>query len=121
MGLRWTEEQLAAYWRQQGNNAAPPISEKAFMGAVLRLARNHGWYAYHTHDSRRSLPGYPDLTMVHPDQHIVLWAELKVPGGSLTIEQSRWLEILGQVRGTAAFLWTPEDWPTISMRLTSPQ
>lgn len=95
---------------------APALTEKAFMQAVVRLAREHGWYAYHTHDSRRSLPGYPDLTLVRGG--VCLWSELKVPGGGLTLQQERWLTALREVRETAAFLWTPEQWPEIVMRLT---
>lgn len=96
----------------------PAITEKAFMAAVVRLAREHGWLAYHVHDSRRSLPGYPDLTLVHPERHVAIWAECKVPGGVLTLQQMHWLKALGEVRETAAFLWTPEDMATIRMRLT---
>lgn len=95
---------------------APAVSEKAFQAAVVRLAREHGWLCYHPHDSRRSLPGYPDLTMVR--EGVCLWSELKVPGGTLTLQQAHWLKALGQVRETAAFVWTPEDMAEIRMRLT---
>jgi hypothetical protein len=95
----------------------PGVSEKAFQAAVMRVAREHGWLAYHVHDSRRSLPGYPDLTLVHPARHVAIWAELKVAGGQLTLQQAHWLAALGQVRETAAFVWTPEDMETIRMRL----
>jgi len=95
----------------------PHVSEKAFMAAVVRLARQEGWLAYHVHDSRRSLPGYPDLTLVHPQRHVALWAELKVPGGVLTLQQMHWLHALGQVERTEASLWTPEDWPGIEETL----
>jgi len=97
--------------------ARPLLTEKAFMAAVVRLAREEGWMAYHVHDSRRSLPGYPDLTLVHPKRHVALWAELKVEG-VLTLQQAHWLKALGAVRETAAFVWTPEDMATIRMRLT---
>lgn len=118
MSLHWSEEQYLAYRKGQGISQAPAVSEKAFMQAVVRFAREHSWYAYHTHDSRRSLPGYPDLTLVHPTRQVALWAELKVPGGDLTLQQERWLTALSQVRETAAFMWTPDQWPEIVMRLT---
>ena len=95
---------------------APAVSEKAFMGAVVRLAKEHSWLVFHPHDSRRSLPGYPDLTLVR--NGVCLWSELKVPGGGLTLQQAHWLKALGAVRETATFLWQPEDWPEIVMRLT---
>lgn len=87
----------------------PPITEAAFLQAVMRLARGHGWLAYHVHDSRRSLPGYPDLTLVHPTKHLALWAELKVPGGVVTLQQAHWLKALGEVERTEAHLWMPEN------------
>lgn len=93
--------------------APPPLTEAAFMRAVIRLAKEHAWLCYHTHDSRRSLPGYPDLTLVHPERHVALWAELKVPGGVMTLAQQRWLAALGQVEGTEAHLWYPEHWAAI--------
>jgi hypothetical protein len=96
----------------------PAISEKSFMQAVVRLAREHGWYAYHPTIAKKSVPGYPDLTLVHPARHVGIWAECKVDGGQLTLQQMHWLKALGEVRDTAAFLWTPDDWETIRMRLT---
>lgn len=118
MTVRWSEEELARYMQHRGSTRAPahPVSEKVFQAAVVRLAREHGWLCYHTHDSRKSLPGYPDLTMVR--EGVCLWSELKVPGGTLTLQQAHWLKALGQVRETAAFVWQPEDWPEIRMRLT---
>lgn len=95
---------------------APAISEKAFQAAVIRYAKEHHWLCYHTHDSRRSLPGYPDLTLVR--EGVCLWSELKVPGGTLTLQQAHWLKALGAVRDTAAYVWTPDDMPEIVMRLT---
>jgi hypothetical protein len=98
--------------------AMPALSEKAFMGAVVRLARQQGWYPYHTTDSRRSPSGYPDLTLVHPTRQVALWAELKVPGGVLTLQQAHWLKALGEVERTEAHLWMPEDMEEIRRRLT---
>ena len=120
MTLRWSEEEFALYMQHLGIHRpqVQPVTEKAFQAAVIRLAREHGWLCYHTHDSRRSLPGYPDLTLVHPTRHVALWSELKVPGGSLTLQQAHWLHALGQVRETAACVWTPEDMADIRMRLT---
>lgn len=119
---RWLTEVLAkGQVRLVGGRAPaepPGLSERAFQQAVLRVAKGCGWYAYFTKDSRRSPSGYPDLTLVHPERHVALWAELKVEGGVLTLQQAQWLKALEQVRETAAFVWTPEDWETIHMRLT---
>ena len=97
---------------------APAVTEKQFMQAVMRYATAHAWLVYHTHDSRRSLPGYPDLTLVHPERQVALWAELKVGDAQPTLQQGHWLKALAAVRETTAVLWTPEEWPDIRMRLT---
>lgn len=92
---------------------APPVSEKQFMAAVVRLAKEQRWMVFHPYDSRKSPgPGYPDLTLARlprdgrPGQ--VIWAELKVDA-PLTIEQEVWLATLSHVTQTQTFLWTPAD------------
>lgn len=99
---------------------APPLSEKAFMAAVVRIAKQHGWQCFHPYDSRKSTKGYPDLTLARlpgpgrPGEGI--WAELKVEA-PLTIEQEVWLATLSHVTKTEAYLWTPDDMPVIVTRL----
>ena len=39
---------------------------REFMPAVVELAKRFGWLLYHTHNSRRSASGFPDLVMVRP-------------------------------------------------------
>ena len=95
---------------------APVVSEKAFQQAIMRLAKQHSWLVYHTHDSRKSPAGYPDLTLarlpgkVHPGQLVI--AELKVDA-PLTIEQEVWLATLSHVTHTRTYLWKPDDLPLI--------
>ena len=63
MSLRFTEDEYARYLRR---GQAPPISEKAWQMAVVRLLKQHGYpLIYHTFDSRRSPSGFPDLIAVH--------------------------------------------------------
>ena len=77
MVLRLTEDEYAAYLRK-GQPA--PVSEKAFMSAVVKMARQYGWLVWHTYTARKSPPGYPDLTFCHPSgQRPLILAELKVP------------------------------------------
>jgi len=64
---------------------------------------------YHTHDSRRSEPGYPDVTVCGPRG--VLFRELKAERGRLSPDQRVWLERLREAGGDAA-VWRPVDWPT---------
>ena len=96
--------------------APPPgCSEKAFTAAVVALAGAHGWEPYHTHDSRRSQPGFPDLVLVRPPALIL--AELKVGANAPTPDQDRWLALLGAVPGVRVRLWRPEGWPAIAAEL----
>ena len=74
-----------------------------------------GWLCYHTHDSRRSEPGFPDIVMVRPPS--VLFAELKTDTGRVTPAQRMWLEALGRCPGIEAYVWRPSDFDAIVERL----
>lgn len=88
------------------------ISEEVFQGQVIDLCRTMGLLCYHTHDSRRSAKGFPDLVIVGPRG--VLFAELKSATGRATADQRVWLVALCRVaslagRGVFVELWRPED------------
>ena len=68
------------------------LSEKQFQQAVIDMARLHRWLVYHTHDSRRSDPGFPDLTLVRDGR--LIFAELKTEKGKATYDQVFWLHAL---------------------------
>jgi hypothetical protein len=91
--------------------------ERDFQAEVLRLARLANWRCYHTHDSRRSSPGFPDLVMVKQDH--LIFAELKRKGGKLTPEQLNWMHDLASVRHVHGFVWTPDLWPEIERTLAT--
>jgi hypothetical protein len=46
--------------------SAVAIREADFQATIVETARTLGWLIYHTHDSRRSSPGFPDLVLVRP-------------------------------------------------------
>ena len=50
--------------------------EEDFQPALCELLTAAGWSWYHPYSSRRSNPGYPDLTIWAPNRG-VWWAELK--------------------------------------------
>jgi DNA primase len=83
--------------------------------AAKKLARLSGWLTYHTHDSRRSTAGFPDLVLVRPPA--VLFAELKSESGALRPEQEAWLRKLARCEGVGARVWRPSDWPGIERTL----
>jgi VRR-NUC domain len=99
------------------------VTEKKFLQMVRELAWLHGYRSYHTHDSRRSESGFPDLVLVRPARRGVagrtIFAELKIGKNCATAEQEAWLEALRST-GQAAYLWRPEDWETIEEILGGP-
>jgi len=84
-------------------------SEEQFQRAVMDLARVSGWLVYHTHDSRRSQPGFPDLVLVHPKRGRLLFRELKATKGRVSPAQHEWLDALRAV-GVDAAVWRPVHW-----------
>ena len=81
---------------------AKSMSERVLQAHVIRMAHALGWLCYHTHDSRRSAEGFPDLTLARGKR--VLFAELKAERGRTTEAQDRWLMELPD-----AYLWRPRD------------
>jgi hypothetical protein len=86
----------------------PHLTEKAFQAQVLGIADLYGWLAYHTHDSRRSEKGWPDLALAHPTARRFLVRELKTARGKVSPEQEAWLAALGAA-GVDAGVWRPAD------------
>ena len=79
------------------------ITEKQFQSQVVRIAKVFGWMAYHTYDSRRSEPGFPDLVLV---RERVMFRELKTEKGRLTPAQKLWGERLKSA-GSDYDIWRP--------------
>lgn len=99
------------------------MTEADFQQQVLDLAAMYRWRAYHTHDSRRSHAGFPDLVLVRAPR--LIFAELKTAAGRLTAAQAGWLEELRDVADAGRFsradrgavevyLWRPADLQAIA-------
>ena len=86
----------------------PFPTERAFQDAVCEMAKTLGCLVYHTHDSRRSEPGFPDLVIV--GRRGVLYRELKQPTGRMSEAQNEWLSKL-VLAGQNAAVWRPDAWP----------
>ena len=86
------------------------LSEKRFQDAVVQLAKILGWRVYHTYDSRRSTPGYPDLTLVREGR--LIFAELKSEKGKMSVAQKEWEYDLKQTCAEY-YEWRPSDWEAI--------
>lgn len=82
--------------------------ESQLQSAIIDLAKLTGWKWYHTHDSRRSVPGFPDLVLVHKTNGRIVFAELKAATGRVSPAQEEWLSLLGKRHET--YTWWPADW-----------
>jgi hypothetical protein len=87
------------------------VTEAELQANVLELAGRFRWLSYHTHDSRRSPAGFPDLVLVRGER--LVFAELKREGRYPTPAQRAWLSALGQVTTVDAHSWRPRDWSSI--------
>jgi hypothetical protein len=88
------------------------LTEAQFQRRVVDFACVTGWAVYHTFDSRRSDPGFPDLVAVNPAQRRILYVELKSARGRLSLTQRQWLDKLARC-GAETAMWRPADWDEI--------
>lgn len=82
------------------------MTEQELQQAIIDLCQWRGLAVYHTHDSRRSQPGFPDLVIAGAR---VLFRELKSDRGKLTAEQAAWGGRLLRA-GADWSVWRPADW-----------
>jgi hypothetical protein len=118
VSIRWSEDEFALYMQHMGIHRVQvqPVSEKAFQAAVIRLAKQHGWMAYHTWSSKRSPEGFPDLVLAKAGYPLYM-VELKTDTGQVTPAQQAWLDALGGCTGVVAEVWRPADLDAIVTRL----
>lgn len=76
---------------------------------VTGIARLYGWAWYHTHDSRHSAAGFPDLVLVKPPRLLTVELKRDPPAGRPpTVAQLRWLGLLAAT-GVEVAVWRPVD------------
>ena len=91
-------------------------TEDELLAEVRALAKRTGWECYHTHNSRFSEKGFPDVVLTNGDD--VLMYELKDNRRKPTADQERWLRLLAHTGKVETGVWRPRDWPEITERLT---
>lgn len=117
----WLAQQLRKPgYRLVGEAQAPALPldtpEGTLLAQVRQCATRAGWITYHTHDSRRSEGGFPDLVLT--DGTSLLMYELKTNTGKPTMEQERWLSLLTRTGKVECGIWRPRDFDAITTRLT---
>lgn len=110
------QEFLARQQRQPPRSKAAPehrgMSEAKLLAHVREHAEKNGWLVYHTHDSRRSEPGFPDIVAVRPN--VVLFSELKRETEKLKPPQVAWRELLMRATRIDYHEWRPSDMDEIT-------
>ncbi|MBG0818965.1 VRR-NUC domain-containing protein [Planomonospora sp. ID82291] len=103
--------------------AARDMMEDVLQANVRRLAAAMGWRVHCWYNSRKSPPGFPDLTLIHTGQGRIMFRELKRSGsrGVISEAQAACMADLAAV-GMDVKVWRPEDWldGTIEAELSSP-
>lgn len=85
--------------------ARADVLEKDLQTQVVELARVCGYEIYHTHDSRRSQHGWPDLALL--GRRLVM-VELKREKTKTTAPQKRWLRKL-HAAGVETYVVRPRN------------
>jgi Holliday junction resolvase len=93
--------------RARARDDAQRITEKDLQSTIVDLLHLYGWITYHTFDSRRSTPGFPDLVAIKGTRLLAL--ELKSDLGKVTEEQYGWLRAFAGVTRVEAFVVRPEN------------
>ena len=114
--VRSRSREAAAALHQRHTEKPGGLLERDFQRQVIALAKLQGWKCYHTHDSRKSQPGFPDLVLVRKGR--IIFAELKKNGAKATPEQLKWLYALNGAQAVSK-VWWPMDFPLIEKELGS--
>lgn len=96
----------------------PDMTERAWQAQVVELARMCGFLLiYHTHDSRRSARGYPDLALCGKNRYLLI--ECKSETGKLSDTQKEWLRGLVEA-GIETYVVRPRHLQQLADVLASP-
>lgn len=87
------------------------IPEADIQAQIIELAGFNRWLVYHTHDSRRSQEGFPDLVLARAPRLIL--AEVKREGARLDPAQEKWAVVLAACPGIEYYVWRLLDWAQI--------
>jgi len=87
------------------------MSEAELQRLVAELCDRLGLAHYHTYDSRRSEPGFPDSVIIGS---VILYRELKSRDGVLSPAQRRWGSRIERAGGDWC-VWRPVDWQNMTI------
>ncbi|WP_425245426.1 VRR-NUC domain-containing protein [Streptomyces sp. NEAU-NA10] len=108
-----------AVGRAESARSVTGTNEEQWRHQVRDIATRYGWrLQYHTADSRRSDPGWPDEVFGHLGQRRTLFVEFKTDTGRIRPAQREWLAHLAD-SGFEVAVWRPRDLPTV-LRVLGP-
>ncbi len=93
------------------------MTERQWQRLVVDMARMHGWACFHPYDSRHSVAGYPDLTLI---KGRIVFAELKRERGRVSAAQEVWLAAI-KAAGGECYVWKPSQWDEVQRVLGGAQ
>jgi len=93
------------------------IGEAQLQGAIIELAKWHGWLVFHPlpvqnqsgrwRTALQGDRGFPDLVLAHKDRGVI-FVELKSTIGRVSDFQQLWIDTLRQA-GAEVYVWRPID------------
>jgi VRR-NUC domain len=86
--------------------------EADYQNQIILLLRWMGYHVYHTYDSRKSEPGFPDLIALKPGKRALV-LEVKTEHGRVSVDQRNWISWF-RAAGIKAEIVRPSDWPEVS-------
>ena len=91
------------------------IKEAAYQRMVVDLLTMYRFRVFHTYDSRRSAPGFPDV-IATDGQRLFVW-EFKTERGQVSPDQEAWIVALRPF-ATDARVVRPSDWDELVAIIT---
>ena len=82
--------------------------ESHYQSAICTLARKLGCLVFHPQNVKKSVAGFPDLTIV--GKRGFIFREVKLQDGRVSPAQREWLDKF-TAAGADADVWRPSDWP----------
>jgi hypothetical protein len=95
------------------------MTEAELQQIIIDQAELVGWRVFHDNDSRRNVPGFPDLVLVRPPR--VVFMELKSATGRLRPEQHEWMDALMRCDTIASAIVRPDHLDRILQYLRNPE
>ena len=106
---RETKPSVASPSKKYKDSIANAMLEKDLQQYTFNMAACLGYKHYHTHNSFRSDPGFPDSVLLNPQNKRLIFCEFKRQKKDPTPTQQWWIDSL-QACGQEVYVIRPMDW-----------